>query len=200
MTKVPYFSQWESMHLAPGFLDRSVALTDDPLWETSGAASKEEYARWANHICGMACLKMILATKPGIIYPTLVLARIATQYGAYRVQGDEIKGMIYAPFVTMLAEKFNLFSRVMTNFPARDIAPHVTRNTLFIASVHPSIRQQQAQPPAKGGHLVLITHADEDNIVFHNPSGDSENSRANVTMPCDRFARFYAERGVLVSL
>lgn len=198
--KIPYFSQWESMHLAPGFLDRSVALRDDPQWENSGAATQEEYAAWANHICGMACLKMILAAKLGIIYPTMVLARTATQYGAYRVQGAEIKGMIYAPFVTMLAEKFNLSARVMTHLPAGEIAEHLTGNALFIASVHPSIRRQHIQPPAQGGHLILVLHADSEHLTFHNPSGDSENSRADVTIPLDRFAHFYANRGVLVSL
>lgn len=58
---VPYFSQWESAELATGFVDGSVDLADDPRWAASGARTPAEYRYWARKVCGLACLKMILA-------------------------------------------------------------------------------------------------------------------------------------------
>ncbi|MGO7288089.1 hypothetical protein ACCT25_38290, partial [Rhizobium ruizarguesonis] len=61
---VPYFSQWESPGMTlPVLAEGSQALLSDPLWRHSGAATIEEYARWAVNVCGMACLKMILAAR-----------------------------------------------------------------------------------------------------------------------------------------
>ncbi len=61
----------------------AAALLDYPLWQQSGAQTVEEYAQWATNLCGMACLKMILATR-GATYPTLELPRACTQHGGYR--------------------------------------------------------------------------------------------------------------------
>ncbi len=44
---------------------RRAALPRDPSWQASGAHSIEEYVAWASHVCGMACLKMILAHRTG---------------------------------------------------------------------------------------------------------------------------------------
>lgn len=101
---VPYFCQWESAHLAGAIIRGELDLKDDPAWAGSGAADVDEYARWASHVCGMACLKMVLAARTGRVHPTLALARGSLPYGAYTVDGDDIKGMIYAPFVRYVEE------------------------------------------------------------------------------------------------
>ena len=72
---VPYFCQWESAHLAGAIIRGELDLKDDPAWAGSGAADVDEYARWASHVCGMACLKMVLAARTGRVHPTLALAR-----------------------------------------------------------------------------------------------------------------------------
>ena len=61
---VPFFSQWETPDMTMDVLAEGaeVALRRDPLWKGSGAETLDEYAVWAANICGMACLKMILAT------------------------------------------------------------------------------------------------------------------------------------------
>ena len=62
--KVPYFSQWETPEMTLSVLaEGSAALLRDPLWRQSGAETVEDYARWAVNVCGMACLKMILAAR-----------------------------------------------------------------------------------------------------------------------------------------
>ncbi|MCG8157185.1 hypothetical protein JMY81_04390 [Brenneria goodwinii] len=196
--KVPYFSQWESMDFAPKILNKTFDLRNDPLWENSGANSKDEYATWANHICGMACLKMILAARFGNIYPTMELTRMAIEYGAYQVDGDIIKGMIYAPFVSMLSDKFDLPAKIMTKIQAKDIHMYLKRDHFFMASVHPSIRWQESNPPQKGGHLVLVIDASHNYVIFHNSSGDATDNREYITMPTEKFSLYYAERGILI--
>ena len=60
---VLYFSQWESAALAERFADGSLPLMDDPRWAASGARTPAEYQYWARKVCGLACLKMILAHR-----------------------------------------------------------------------------------------------------------------------------------------
>ncbi|CDG20899.1 conserved protein of unknown function [Xenorhabdus poinarii G6] len=196
--KVPYFSQWESCHLAADIIHHRFFLVDDPLWQQSGANSPEEYATWANHICGMACLKMILAARTGITYPLLTLTKMAIGYGAYQVEGEHIKGMIYAPVVSMLSEQFGISSQIEIGVSAGKIHELLTQRSLYIASVHPSIRWPTQFPEKKGGHLVLVTQATPEEITFHNPSGDNSVSQVNVNMPTTIFDQFYAKRGILI--
>ncbi len=109
---VPYHSQWESRELTLAILSEGaeVALLRDPAWRGSGARTVEEYAQWAGHACGMACLKMILAAGTGTAVPTLELARLCTEYGGYVVNPENgaIKGMIYAAFVTFNRGGFSI--------------------------------------------------------------------------------------------
>ena len=72
----------------------------------------------------------------------------------------------------------------------------------FMASVHPSIRWPD-QPPPKGGHLVLVTRAGADEIVFHNPSGEPvvdgrPGTQADARLAPAVFDRYFAGRGVAV--
>jgi hypothetical protein len=69
----------------------------------------------------------------------------------------------------------------------------------FIASVHPAIRRPESAPPHRGGHLVLITAADAQSVTFHNPSGDSPATRERVQLSLNRFAPFFAGRGIAIA-
>ncbi len=142
-----------------------VALRRDPLWRGSGAETLDEYAIWAANICGMACLKMILATR-GEIVPTIELARRCTGYGGYVVNEGSIKGLIYAPFVSFVQAEFGLKAQVMTNVATSDIPAILARSRFFIASVSSSIRWPEREPPSKGGHLVLVTAASDEGFRF----------------------------------
>lgn len=200
--KAPYFSQWETASMTlPVLAEGAPALLRDPLWRESGADTVEEYARWAVNICGMACLKMILAAR-GEIHRTVDLARGCTAFGGYVVNEADrsIKGLIYAPFVSFAAETFGLKAETITALPATDIPGMLEKNTFFIASVNSLIRWPDRDPPSKGGHLVLVTAASADSIRFHNPSGHDENSQADVTLPIATFDRFFANRGIAITL
>ena len=200
--KAPYFSQWETASMTLSVLERGAsALLDDPLWQRSGADTAEEYARWAVNVCGMACLKMILAAR-GEDHRIIDLARGCTRFGGYVVNAEDqsIKGLIYAPFVTYVGETFGLDAKTITSLPTPAIADILKENAFFIASVNSQIRWPDRQPPTKGGHLVLVTAASADTIRFHNPSGHDEASQADVELSTEIFDRFFANRGVAIRL
>ncbi|UCI22056.1 C39 family peptidase [Mesorhizobium sp. B2-1-8] len=198
---VPFFSQWETPDMTLAVLadGADAALRRDPLWQGSGAGTLDEYAVWAANVCGMACLKMILATR-GQVVPTIELARRCTGYGGYVVNEGSIKGLIYAPFVTFVKQEFGIEAEVMTNVAATDIPAILAGSRFFIASVSSSIRWPEREPPSKGGHLVLVTAASHDGFRFHNPSGHTSATQANAVLAPADFDRFFANRGIAVSI
>lgn len=195
---VPYYSQWESRHLVADFISGAQSSLDDPRWADSGASSIEEYALWARHMCGMACVKMLLCARTGVAHPTIRLLERALRYGAYVMEDGGIRGMIYAPATQMLRQEFGVESEVITHIQANDIEQLLGPGEFFIASVHPIIRWLDREPPLKGGHLVLVTRASDGTLTFHNPSGDTPESQENVVMQARDFDRYFAGRGILV--
>jgi hypothetical protein len=195
---VPYFCQWETPSLAADLIAGKATLADDPNWAASGARDRAEYATWANHVCGMACFKMILAARTGRVVPTLELARRSLSYGAYRVEGDDIRGLIYAPFVTFAAAAFGIAARVVTDVEAADLPGLLVEAEFFMASVHPWVRWPDREPPQRGGHLVLVTSVADGMVTFHNPSGHEPATQSAARLPVETFGRFFAGRGIAV--
>ncbi|PIO97474.1 C39 family peptidase [Pleomorphomonas carboxyditropha] len=200
--RVPYFSQWESAGLTSAVVaEGERALLGDPLWQRSGAASVGEYARWANNLCGMACLKMILGAR-GEDHPTLDLAKACAAYGGYVVNEAEasIRGLIYAPFVSFVEQRFGLRAEVKTGVATAALPSVLDEWDFFIASVNPGIRWPEREPSSKGGHLVLVTAATAETIRFNNPSGHAPATQADVELLPGVFDGFFANRGIAVSL
>ena len=200
-TTVPFFSQWESRDITSDVLARgaAAALADDPNWASSGAATIDEYVHWADNLCGMACLKMILAARTGRAFPMLELARRCTAYGGYTVSNrGQIKGLIYAPFIEFIRQEFSIDAEIVTGIAADDIAGLLQGGDFFIASVHHSIRWPDRNPPTRGGHLVLVLEATADSICFHNPSGHDVASQEYASVPTPSFDKFFAGRGIAI--
>ncbi|WP_245906256.1 cysteine peptidase family C39 domain-containing protein [Teichococcus aestuarii] len=201
-TRTPYFSQWETPGMTAAVLAEGAetALLRDPAWRGSGAASVEEYARWAGHLCGMACLKMVLAARTGVAHPILELARGCAAEGGYVEEPDgRIRGLIYAPFLRYVAARFGLRATIRLDLAAADIAPLLAGGGYFIASVHKDIRWPERAPPHTGGHLVLVTAATPGAITFHNPSGHEAAAQRDVSLPPAVFGRFFAGRGIAIA-
>jgi hypothetical protein len=192
----PYRAQWESPDLVAAFLAGRDAATD-PLWRDSGADSAAEYARWAEHLCGAACLQMALGARGRPIPPIHAIRRAVQAESGYIEQPDgTIRGLIYAGAVAWLAAQ-GIAARILLDLPAASIPALVAGEGLFIASVHPAIRRPAADPPSRGGHLVLVFGEAADGALrFHNPSGDTPASRADARLPIGGFARFFAGRGI----
>lgn len=195
---VPYFAQWESTELAQRFVDGSLALADDPRWAASGAATAAEYEYWANKVCGLACLKMILASSGRPVPPMMTLVERALSWQAYIPQGDRVAGLIYQPFADWVGAEYGITVEVAPDLPLAVVAAVASAQTPVIASVHSSIRWPDREPPARGGHLVLVTGAGGGLLRLHNPSGVPPASQRDALVPVADFARFYAGRGMLV--
>jgi hypothetical protein len=198
---VPFFSQWESREITSDVLARGAvaALAEDPNWASSGATTIDEYVHWASNLCGMACLKMILAARTGHAFPMLELARLCTTYGGYTVSDTgQIKGLIYAPFIEFIRQEFSIDAEIVTGISAGDIAGSLQGGEFFIASVHHSIRWPDRKPPTRGGHLVLVLEATPDSILFHNPSGHDVRSQEYASVPVPSFDKFFAGRGITI--
>jgi len=195
---VPYFSQWESAELAERFVDGSLSLADDPRWSASGARTPAEYQYWARKVCGLACLKMVLARR-GLPVPAMLrLVERALAWQAYVPQGDRVAGLIYQPFVEWVAAEYAIAAEVAPDLTVDRIAEIAAPDTPVIASVHPAIRWPDRDPPARGGHLVLVTGAGRGLLRLHNPSGIPPASQRDALVPVTDFARFFARRGVIV--
>jgi hypothetical protein len=197
----PFLGQWESAGRIGDILAGRLRAEDDPLWPRSGAAGAADYARWAEHLCGVACLRMALAAR-GIVPPRAVdLARELTARGGYVLQPDGgIRGLVYAPAVAWLRAAHGIAAEVRVDVPAGAIPALVAGGGLFIASVHPWLRWPDRTPPTRGGHLVLVFGAADGVLRFHNPSGDTPAAQADARLPLADFARFHAGRGIAVPM
>lgn len=103
-----------------------------------------------------------------------------------------IRGLVYAGAVAWLAGQ-GIAARILLELTARDIPAQ----GLFLASVHPGIRRPDLAPPGRGGHLVLVFGRDAAGALrFHNPSGDTPATQADVRMAPGRFDGFFAGRGI----
>ena len=116
-----YFAQWESADLVGEFLAGRDATTDQQ-WRQSGAKDVAEYARWADHLCGMACLKMVMAHrgKPHSIHD---LRRPVQALGGYVEEPDgNIRGLIYVGAVRWLNAR-GIAARIVLDEPMAELAP-----------------------------------------------------------------------------
>lgn len=194
----PYRAQWESPGLVAAFLAGRDATTD-PLWRNSGADSAADYALWCEHLCGSACLQMALGALGRDIPPIHAIRRGVEAEGGYVVQPDgTIRGLIYAGAVAWLAGQ-GIASRIVLDLPVEGIAPLLDGGRLFVASVHPWLRWPEREPPARGGHLVLVFGTTPDGALrLHNPSGDTAATQVDACVSPAVFSRFFAGRGILI--
>ena len=195
----PYRAQWESPALVAEFVAGRDAATD-PRWADSGARDAAEYARWAEHLCGCACLQMAMGARGHAIPPIHAIRRAVQAEGGYVEQPDgAIRGLVYAGAVAWLGAQ-GIASRIVLDVAADGIAAMVADGALLMASVHPWIRWPDRDPPSRGGHLVLVFGIDETGALrFHNPSGDTDATRVDARLPPAAFARFFAGRGILIA-
>jgi len=202
-TEIPYRSQYASPELASEFVAGRRALADDPRWRATGALDREEYVRWARCGCGMACLQMILEARGEQAPPLAALGRLATGYGAYEARPPSGFGpLIYAGFVDFVAAEFELVARVAAPLELGALIAAAGGDEVVLASVSAEVRALPPVPRRRGGHLVLVidVSADRERLCFHDPSGDGPASTRGVWLAREVFARFYAERGVVVEL
>ncbi|WNZ14958.1 C39 family peptidase (plasmid) [Streptomyces sp. 11x1] len=168
---------------------------DDPAWKTTGAPSQSLYARWCRHMCGMACLRMVLLHQKGYSLNLFSLLAGARHYGAYVRTGTDIKGLFYAPFVDYVEQTHGVPAAVHGHLDLDGLLALLDTGHMVMASVSKEIRRPEADPERKGGHLVLAIGHQDGKIHFRNPSGHTPESLTAALSP-DRFAAFFGGRGI----
>jgi hypothetical protein len=200
---VPVITQYASPGLIGPIAYAGHDPGDDPAWSTTGAADHAEYITWCRHLCGMACLQMILAHRDGRAPTLLDLLREGLPHGTYRPEADgRIRGLFYAPFLTYVRAEHGLDGQVHPEFTPNDLRDHLLAGaTMAMVSVHKEIRRPERPAPGRGGHLVLVTgyRPATDTLVFHNPSGHTPGTRA-AELPVPVFESFYARRGLTLTM
>ena len=194
---IPYFSQFASPELIGEIVAGERRVQDDPRWRESGAPTPEDYAFRARTGCGMACLQMVLAAHGRPVPGLAELWVRCAGYGGYRPDGR--KGLHYAGLKAFADAELGIPVRVAAPMPVEELLATVRGDEVAFASVHREIRAP-GPPPGRGGHLVLAIDADGERICFHNPSGTSAETQRAVWMEAERFAGFYAGRGIAVGL
>jgi hypothetical protein len=187
----------ESPELVETTVKNMINREADPKWELSGASSAEEYEGWTLHICGIACLKMILKAELDLELKTLQLVHLAQSYNCL----DKEKGIYYHPFCEMVEKEFNLKASFDTALTLEQIQAELCNRHYVMASVHGSIREENLTVPAsKGGHLVLITGFNRRNkaLTIHDPSGYYGRTQENRVISEANFADFSANRGIII--
>jgi hypothetical protein len=199
MSPPPYFAQWESPELVRAILRGQILAREDPAWASSGAESPDEYEWWGRRVCGMACLRSIVAAHGRTVPPTITLAKEVLAAGGYRRRDDGgLDGLIYAPFVGYLADRWSIVAQVAAPLDLEDLVAHVDGGAVVIASVSRHIRDPATTPRHRGGHLVLVFDHTGGDLIFHNPSGDTPQTQAGARLNTAAFARYFAGRGVIV--
>lgn len=198
---VPYYSQWESPELVGKILMKEISAQDDPKWESSGATSKEEYEDWSNNGCGMACLRMVLASLKDQTVALVDLGKESLTFGVYTVPVYDSVGLKYKPFKKFVETKFGLKVEIKTPISPTELVSSLASGSLVIASVNPMIREPSSNPPNKSGHLVLVVGYDltKGEYYIHNPSGIKKNSQAYSTISTKDFNKFFSNRGIVIS-
>lgn len=195
---MPYFSQWESAELVGRFIAGSLRVADDPRWAESGARTQQEYEYWAGKVCGLACLKMVMASRGIPVAPTMMLLERALTRKAYIRSGEHVQGLIYQPFASWIGEDYGIGAEVMPNLSLDVLAAHASPRAPVIASVHKWVRWPASNPPSRGGHLVLVTGVRDGVFRLHNPSGLPGVSQCDALIRQADFTRFFAWRGVMI--
>lgn len=200
INKIPYFSQWETPEMVEKILELNTAEIDLN-WRSSGAKSKSEYELWSWNVCGMACLKMIIASMTGKKYKTIELAKKCELYGGYKPDGKSIDGLFYEPFVRFIKAEFGIDAKIFRRFlTIRKIKAELEKGNYFMVSVSRHVRNPEMNPEGKGGHLVLMTGYDNgtQSLFLHNPSGIYKKSQENFEISEKDFKKFFAGRGILI--
>src|SRR5215475_6518098 len=119
---LPYYSQWESAELVGRFIDGSLRSADDPRWAESGASTPQEYEYWCRKVCGLACLKMILAGRGHPVPPMMRLVEGALACGAFVPDGERVAGLIYKPFTDWVRRDYAISATVQPDLPVEVLA------------------------------------------------------------------------------
>jgi hypothetical protein len=204
---VPYYAQVASPNLARAIFDEGLDARLDPRWRETGAETAEEYAYWSGRACGPACVKMCVEALGGESLSLMDWVRAGLSRGGYRIEKDSQGNPVEVGWLhRALAELVRSAGFQATPQPVTldEFPRYLQENCLLIASVTYEIGQVAAPITHKGGHLVVVVGANLRGVVLeqifvNNPSGRSEELRANACISAGRFQEGYSGRCIVIT-
>ncbi len=195
---VPYYSQWAAPAHARRIVEEQADPCDDPGWTASGFDDPDDYRFWARRICGLACLKSILHYRNLGTPSHAALLGAAVASGSYIRHADgRVDGLLYAPFARWVGAQFDLEVEVLGRHSTDELLSHIGADAMVIASVSAEIRHPTRTNLRQGGHLILVTGAEDTGVWIHNPSG-ATGTQADAFVELGDFRRSFACRGMVV--
>ena len=204
--QIPYVAQYASAERAEEFVRNEDLLKTDARWRDFGADSPDDYSFWARRICGIACFQMILLSLRRPTSKLVELGKQAMAAGCYLPDPqnpNRLIGLLHKPFLKF-AKSFGFSGKLIWYIGSYAIADEISRNNFVIASVYHDIRNADAKPENKQGHLVLVHGFEIKNgqipgFFIHNPSGFYNESQENHFVRVGDFINCFSGRIIVLS-
>ena len=204
---VPYVCQFASPELVRAFLSGERPLESDPNWAAYGAESPAEYAYWAQRSCGVVCVRMAVEAITGQDGgPVMAWVRAGLAIDGYlkerRPERPVEKGWKHAALAQLAASR-GCHAEPVGNLSLSDLAEHIRRGRLVIASVSPELGEE-GPITRRSGHLVVVYGMGYDEagrieaVILHNPSGRTAALRQGARIPAGRFCEAFSGRGIVI--
>ena len=194
--QIPWITQYATPSLIAAIAYEGHVAADDPTGRKAAPRTQDAYGHWCTRLCGMACLRMALIARDGQAPSLFTLLDGCLDYGGYVEEPNgSVTGLLYRQFAEFTRDRYQLQADVITGLDPGRMIGELDQGRLLIASVHKEIRRPCREPPATGGHLVLVTGYADGQVTFHNPSGHTP-AAGIATLPMTVFDRFAAHRGI----
>ncbi|HVX93127.1 MAG TPA: C39 family peptidase [Candidatus Dojkabacteria bacterium] len=208
--KPKYFSQFVSIY--PASITPKKILTNKKDIKEFGAKDGKEFTFWAWRDCGIACVKMILATKNKAKKKTIMeLTKEGVELGGYILykNGKFVdEGWFHRP-LSRLLRRNGVIARTKKWQSIESVASDILRNRLVILSLklpsRPTIKEDGSFEPKKNaeytGHLVLATGVkmngkNVEGIFVHDPRGLKKYQK-NTWIPYNTLNKVFTNRTVV---
>ncbi|MDP0562640.1 MAG: C39 family peptidase [Candidatus Endonucleobacter sp. (ex Gigantidas childressi)] len=160
-------------------------------YQLEGFESIEDAKSWTKRICGLACLKMVIAKVTNQTVPLKSLLDQGLAVGGY-MKGV---GWIHQGLVDV-ASQYGIIGECQSIDDELELIDKaLDSGKLVIASVSCGFDQKK-----KGGHLVLIIGAKPDGFLIHHPSSEENEQWFHHFVSRDDFMRCFSENGNIITI
>lgn len=164
---------------------------------------------WSERICGLACIKMVIAGLSGKNIPLHELLQEGLKINAYK----ENLGWVHQGLVDIAKYHGLRGGRESVKDDLGKIYAHLKRGEVVIPSVSPGLeggkvyhlKSGKDYVIPRGGHLVVVygaTVKDQKvaSLTLHHPSSEKEYEWENYTLTADEFMKSFSKNGNIMFL
>ncbi|MDD7804929.1 MAG: hypothetical protein PUP46_05095 [Endozoicomonas sp. (ex Botrylloides leachii)] len=158
-------------------------------YQAEGFDSFDEALSWTDRICGLACLKMVIAQLTQQVVPLKRLLDQGLAMNGYK-KGvgwihQKLADMVMAYGVSAQCQSIGDHLYLIDNA--------LEQRKLVIASVSCGFN-----PDKKGGHLVLIIGRNKESYIIHHPSAKENEQWSHHTLSTTAFQQCFSVEGNII--